>query len=122
MVFSFFFNSLHKPAEEELSTKNESTSSDPEKSMFESVLSLDDGRWSVQAEDTNPLATLDSSETPVQKLPREPSPPPVLADVKDVVHHPSHVTDSNLDSVKSLQDELVPSESPLQLHMVRCLF
>ncbi|XP_077244622.1 AMSH-like ubiquitin thioesterase 1 [Tasmannia lanceolata] len=88
-------------------------------SILESVLSLDDGRWSRPVEEPNVLNTSDSIKTPDQMdIIRQPSPPPVLADVQDLIPlASSEVADSRYGPTKSLQDELVHSESPLQLHI-----
>ena len=48
---------------------------------------------------------------------RQPSPPPVLADVQNLVDNVSV-----LKEVESLPDELIRAESPLEVHVVRILY
>ncbi|XP_077220007.1 AMSH-like ubiquitin thioesterase 1 [Tasmannia lanceolata] len=97
----------------------DTTQKDNGNSVLESVLSLDDGRWSLRAEEPNLSTISDTIVAPNQMdIIRQPSPPPVLADVQDLFPiSPSQVTDSRYGAAKSLQDELVHSESPLQLHI-----
>ncbi|XXG73112.1 hypothetical protein AAC387_Pa07g2081 [Persea americana] len=90
--------------------------------MLESVLSLNvDSKSSTHAEEPCSTVTPDMTEALVQiDIIRQPSPPPVLADVHDLFPFAStQVTDLTSGPGKLLQDELVRSESPLQLHIVR---
>eukprot|EP00268_Persea_americana_P023107 TRINITY_DN2279_c0_g2_i1.p1 TRINITY_DN2279_c0_g2~~TRINITY_DN2279_c0_g2_i1.p1 ORF type:complete len:332 (-),score=55.03 TRINITY_DN2279_c0_g2_i1:321-1316(-) len=113
-------NSLCQPVEDEITTQKDSCKSEAQKSMLESVLSLnDDSISSIHAEEPCSTVTPDTTEAPVQiDIIREPSPPPVLADVHDLVPIAStQVADLTSGPEKLLQDELVRSESPLQLHI-----
>ncbi|XXG65238.1 hypothetical protein AAC387_Pa05g2993 [Persea americana] len=112
--------SLCQPVEDEITTQKDSCKSEAQKSMLESVLSLnDDSISSIHAEEPCSTVTPDMTEAPVQiDIIREPSPPPVLADVHDLVPIAStQVADLTSGPEKLLQDELVRSESPLQLHI-----
>ncbi|KAG9450610.1 hypothetical protein H6P81_010575 [Aristolochia fimbriata] len=112
--------SLLPPIEnEKVVNETEGVKSDPEKSTLESVFSLDDGRWTSPAEE---LCSSTSSNTieasPQTDIIRQPSPPPVLADVQDLIPPPSsQCMELNPEPVKLLEDELLQSESPLQLHI-----
>ncbi|KAG9459593.1 hypothetical protein H6P81_004101 [Aristolochia fimbriata] len=73
-----------------------SCESDRDGSGMESVLSLDDGRWSSPANDSNSLSVDAFGSNNAQfDIVRQPSPPPVLAHVQPDVHHipPSRVAD-----------------------------
>ncbi|CAD6231468.1 unnamed protein product [Miscanthus lutarioriparius] len=59
---------------------------------MKSVLSLDDGRWSVPAEERNPLPSASLEEELFQLNIKQPSPPPVLAEVQRPIS-PSRVAD-----------------------------
>ncbi|KAL6850094.1 hypothetical protein ACP4OV_020721 [Aristida adscensionis] len=59
---------------------------------MKSVLSLDDGRWSVQAEEHAPAAPVSLEEELFQLNIKQPSPPPVLAEVQRPIS-PSSVAD-----------------------------
>lgn len=115
-------NSLCQPFEGGVATQKDGCKLEAENSTLESVLSLnDDGRLSLHPEEPCSAVTSDTTEAPVQiDIIRQPSPPPVLADVHDLIPNAStQVTDLTTGPEKSLQDELVRSESPLQLHIVR---
>ncbi|XXG40595.1 hypothetical protein AAC387_Pa01g1274 [Persea americana] len=116
----FVPNNLCQPVEDEITTQKDSCKSEAQKSMLESVLSLnDDSISSIHAEEPCSTVTPDITEAPVQiDIIREPFPPPVLADVHDLVPIAStQVADLTSEPEKLLQDELVRSESPLQLHI-----
>ncbi|CAO2203435.1 unnamed protein product [Urochloa humidicola] len=59
---------------------------------MKSVLSLDDGRWSVPAEERTPLPSASLEEELFQLNVKQPSPPPVLAEVQRPIS-PSRVAD-----------------------------
>jgi hypothetical protein len=59
---------------------------------MKSVLSLDDGRWSVPAEEHTPLPSANLEEELFQLNIKQPSPPPVLAEVQRPIS-PSRVAD-----------------------------
>ncbi|XXG89103.1 hypothetical protein AAC387_Pa12g1185 [Persea americana] len=108
--------------EDAITTQKDSCKSEAQKSMLESVLSLnDDNKSSIYAEEPCSTVTPDMIEALVQiDIIRQPSPPLVLVDVHDLVPIAStQVTDLTSGPEKLLQDELVHTESPLQLHIVR---
>jgi len=59
---------------------------------MKSVLSLDDGRWSVPAEGRTPIPSANMEEELFQLNIKQPSPPPVLAEVQRPIS-PSRVAD-----------------------------
>jgi STAM-binding protein len=59
---------------------------------MKSVLSLDDGRWSVPAEERTPIPSASLEEELFQLNIKQPSPPPVLAEVQRPMS-PSRVAD-----------------------------
>lgn len=77
---------LHGPS----TTHPDSSTNDSED--MKSVLSLDDGRWSVQAEERTPLPPVSLEEELSQLIIKQPSPPPVLAEVQRPIS-PSRVAD-----------------------------
>eukprot|EP00262_Sarcandra_glabra_P007403 TRINITY_DN20188_c0_g1_i1.p1 TRINITY_DN20188_c0_g1~~TRINITY_DN20188_c0_g1_i1.p1 ORF type:complete len:513 (-),score=78.66 TRINITY_DN20188_c0_g1_i1:288-1826(-) len=111
--------SLHQPVQDGLMLLKDRDNPEPERSTLELVLSLHDDRLATPAEEPCSVAIADKIEVPVQMdIIRQPSPPPVLADVQDLIPAISpQVSDLRTEPVKSLQDELVHSESPLQLHI-----
>ncbi|KAL6010857.1 hypothetical protein ACLOJK_001299 [Asimina triloba] len=111
--------SLIQLAEDESIPAKDGVNLEPERSRLESVLSLDDGRWSVAADEPRPVTTSDTVVASNQiDIIRQPSPPSVLADVQDLVPaNSSQVIDLRSEPAKSLQDEFIHSESPLQLHI-----
>ncbi|XP_068641639.1 AMSH-like ubiquitin thioesterase 1 isoform X2 [Aristolochia californica] len=109
--------SLLQPVENGALSEKDCVKSDPEKSTLEAVFSLDDGRWTSPAEEPCSLTSSNTIEaSPRTDIIRQPSPPPVLADVQDLILSPSlQPLDLNHEPVKLLEDQLVQSESPLQL-------
>ncbi|MQL95788.1 hypothetical protein Taro_028458 [Colocasia esculenta] len=72
-------------------------------SDMESVLSLDDGRWSLSAGDSYALPKDPPEENFIQLI-KQPSPPPLLAHVQEVpALHPSKVADPRPGPAKTLQ-------------------
>ncbi|ONM31987.1 AMSH-like ubiquitin thioesterase 3 [Zea mays] len=68
------------------------SSSSNDNDNMKSVLSLDDGRWSVPAEEHTPLPSANLEEELFQLNIKQPSPPPVLAEVQRPIS-PSRVAD-----------------------------
>ncbi|XP_004228996.1 AMSH-like ubiquitin thioesterase 3 [Solanum lycopersicum] len=89
-----------------------------DKSSMESVLSLDDGRWLHPTEDSNFqfLDDVRSDNIPLSNL-RQPSPPPVLAQLQQEFRpiSPSKVADPRPGPAKCIQD--VPSSSNSFQHL-----
>jgi STAM-binding protein len=76
---------LHGPSTTPDSSKNDNDD-------MKAVLSLDDGRWSVQTEERIPLHSVSLEEELTQLNIKQPSPPPVLAEVQRPIS-PSRVAD-----------------------------
>ncbi|KAI5650889.1 hypothetical protein M9H77_36894 [Catharanthus roseus] len=90
--------------------------SEPDKSTMASVLSLDDGSWSSQADNfTHPFHDV-NDDFP---LVRQPSPPPVLAQVRPeyMPISPSKVADPRPGPAKSLPDGTAGSNTYQDLHI-----
>ncbi|KAK1280759.1 AMSH-like ubiquitin thioesterase 1 [Acorus gramineus] len=106
------------PLQEENVVVKQSDTIEQEKSAFEEVLSLHDDSSSIDAKDP-PMITLDALEEPVKiDIIRQPSPPPVLASVQDLVTVPPSQTANFMSGqAKSVLDEIVHSESPLEVHI-----
>lgn len=88
-------------------------------SHMEEVLSLHDGRSSIMATkeqsiESNSLINLDIAESPPVEIIRQPSPPPVHAEVQDIV---STELSLSAASQTTFQDEQLRSESPLEVHI-----
>ncbi|KAJ9181844.1 hypothetical protein P3X46_005892 [Hevea brasiliensis] len=89
------------------------------RATMESVLSLDDGRWSCTVEESSPALINEAREDPFQFVGiRQPSPPPVLAQVHDFSPiPPSKVADPRPGPAKSSQDGIPSSNSYQHLHV-----
>ncbi|KAJ0093197.1 hypothetical protein Patl1_24936 [Pistacia atlantica] len=88
---------------------------------MESVLSLDDGRWLKPAEDLCPPMVNEAREDPFQFVSiKQPSPPPVLAQVQQEFApiSPSKVADPRPGPAKPSQDGTLNSSSYQHLHVV----
>ncbi|XP_068636960.1 AMSH-like ubiquitin thioesterase 1 [Aristolochia californica] len=112
-------STLLQPVENGALSEKNGVKSDPDKSTLEAVFSLDDGRWTSPSEEPCSLTSSNTIEgSPQTDIIRQPSPPPVLTDVQDLIPpNSSQPLDLNPEPVKLLEDELVQSESPLQLHI-----
>lgn len=102
-----------------------SNEGDSRKSSYdlESVLSLDDGRWSIPVEKSGSLATNVAQEGSVQLNIRQPSPPAVLAELQPEVHtiSPSNVADPRPGPPKHASDGMPDSKEYQDLHVVSSL-
>ncbi|XVF53891.1 hypothetical protein PTKIN_Ptkin05aG0136100 [Pterospermum kingtungense] len=113
---------LQQPIENELPGKNDHSKLEPEAPRRESTLTVDNYENSQKCHVDEPC-TMISFEEPetasvLINVTRQPSPPPVLAEVQDMVHAISpQVTETDCTIVNPLADGLVHSESPLQLHI-----
>ncbi|MCL7046653.1 hypothetical protein MKW94_017377 [Papaver nudicaule] len=83
------------------------------------VLALDDGRWSSSAEESCSSGDIREELLQVNNI-RQPSPPPVLAELKQHDYHPIHpsqVADPRPGPAKSMQDDISNSSSYQHLHI-----
>ncbi|XVE65547.1 hypothetical protein DITRI_Ditri08aG0008400 [Diplodiscus trichospermus] len=89
-------------------------------SSMESVLSLDDGRWLRPAEELSSSLITEATEDPFQFVGiKQPSPPPVLAQVQQdfTPIPPSKVADPRPGPAKPSQDGMTNSDSYQNLHV-----
>ncbi|KAJ6813213.1 AMSH-like ubiquitin thioesterase 1 isoform X1 [Iris pallida] len=110
--------SLHQPTKDELVAAEDKGEPEHTKSPLEEVLSLHD--TGVHTEEPSTLSTLDVTEVPGSinmNIIREPSPPPVLAEVQDLATISSELSNPISVQATSVQDELVRAESPLEVHI-----
>ncbi|KAK6930241.1 USP8 dimerization domain [Dillenia turbinata] len=90
------------------------------KPTMESVLSLDDGQWLRPSEETSPILTCEAVENDFPPaIIRQPSPPPVLAQVQPDYHpiSPSRVADPRPGPAKPSLDGMPNSDSYQHLHI-----
>ncbi|GLT42160.1 hypothetical protein SLA2020_161780 [Shorea laevis] len=114
--------SLQKSLENGLSMKNHYCNSKPKVSSVELVVNLNDNSESgkkCHVEELRPMISFEESQTPVQiNITRQPSPPPVLAEVQDLVPAVSpEVTKAECRIENLSADNFVNYESPLELHI-----
>lgn len=84
-----------------------------------SLMPLNNDKKMPQAEEIGSLISFDTVETQVNIV-RQPSPPPVLADVQDINPTTSPpVTEAEYGREDLSSDALSCSESPMELHIVR---
>ncbi|MBA0740797.1 hypothetical protein Gogos_013983 [Gossypium gossypioides] len=113
---------IRQAIENKLPDKSDHSNSEPEASSIESTVTVGNCENSQKShvDEPCPMISFEESETaPVHiNVTRQPSPPPVLAEVQDLVHAISpqvKETDCRIDNPST--EALVPSESPLQLHI-----
>ncbi|XVF09575.1 hypothetical protein REPUB_Repub07fG0106100 [Reevesia pubescens] len=116
------FPSLQQPIENELPGKKDHSNSEPEASSMESTLTVDNCENSQKShvDEPSPMISFEEPEVTAVDInvTRQPSPPPVLAEVQDLVHALSpQVTETDCMIENPSADGLVRSESPLQLHI-----
>ncbi|KAH0975957.1 hypothetical protein GBA52_017856 [Prunus armeniaca] len=111
---------LGQSIEEEHTIIKDTSNSEPERSTLEPILTqnTDDGQM-LPTEELRSLISFESTETPDHtKIIRQPSPPPVLAEVQDLIPAVSPQVpevECGLETLSS--DDLLRAESPLQLHI-----
>ncbi|XP_047337739.1 AMSH-like ubiquitin thioesterase 1 [Impatiens glandulifera] len=98
-------------------SENVAEKSEQERSS-EEIISVNTKKEMRHTEELDSLISFEPIETPVQiNIIRQPSPPPVLADVQDLVVAPPPITQGEFVSQNSNTDGLVSSEAPLELHI-----
>lgn len=112
-------NRLLQPLENESLDKKDDVSSECGKPCLESTLPVDSDKPVLRLEEPASLISFDTEESPLQsEIIRQPSPPPVLAEVQDLMPPASSPVDEvECGLVKSSPDGLICSEEPLQLHI-----
>ncbi|KAK7840520.1 amsh-like ubiquitin thioesterase 1 [Quercus suber] len=128
--------SLQKTIEDGLAIREDCSNSGQEKSRQESILTSKDDTQKHCAEEPSSLISFETTQSQPNII-RQPSPPPVLAEVQDsipAVSHPcspnvlaeiqdlipavsSQVSESGCGTEMSPKDNFVQAESPLQLHI-----
>ncbi|KAJ4713415.1 AMSH-like ubiquitin thioesterase 1 [Melia azedarach] len=109
--------SLQQPVQSGLVIKKECTDVEPEKSSLESITTPNDETEMCWTEEPCSLISFETTETPVSvNIIRQPSPPPVLAEVQDLIPASPQVTETESQVENSLSDGFDRSE-PLQLHI-----
>ena len=73
-----------------------------------------------QVEEPDSLISFETMESPVQtKIIRQPSPPPVLAEIQDLIPSTSPAVVDRDCGLTSNADGVICAEAPLELHIVR---
>ena len=113
-----------QPVKEELSVskiQDSSNLSDQERLPPESTPTETRDENQINHTEEVSLISFETTETPVSvEIIRQPSPPPVLAEVQDLIPAVSpqvSEAECGLDTIST--DEALRAESPLQLHIVR---
>ncbi|KAK4350030.1 hypothetical protein RND71_029343 [Anisodus tanguticus] len=112
--------SLLQPLENGSSDKKDDISSECGKPCLESTLPVNSDKPVLRPEEPASLISFDTEESPLQsEIIRQPSPPPVLAEVQDLMPTAAACPIDELECglVKSSPDGLICSEDPLQLHI-----
>ncbi|KAK3440473.1 hypothetical protein EUGRSUZ_B00736 [Eucalyptus grandis] len=111
------------PSVEDKPAFKDSTDLEKETSSLDSNLGVDDGNKVPQTEEEPLMISFETTETTVQAdIIRQPSPPPVLAEVQDLIPGVSHEhNDLKCGLDKPASDNYICSESPLQLHISTAL-
>ncbi|XP_030535132.1 AMSH-like ubiquitin thioesterase 1 isoform X2 [Rhodamnia argentea] len=109
--------------EDKHAIKKDSTELEKETSSLDSNLVVDDANKVPQTEEEPLMISFETTETTVQaEIIRQPSPPPVLAEVQDLIPGVSHEhNDLKCGLDKPASDNYICSESPLQLHISTAL-
>ena len=136
----FWENSLQKTIDDGLAIREDCSNLGQEKSRQESTLTSKDDTQMHCAEEPSSLISFETTQSQPNII-RQPSPPPVLAEVQDsnpAVSHTcspnvlaeiqdlipavsSQVSESGCGTEMSPKDNFVQAESPLQLHIVSLL-
>ncbi|KAH7528736.1 AMSH-like ubiquitin thioesterase 1 [Ziziphus jujuba] len=110
--------SIQQPSEDEPTLKKDSSHSELETLSLESTQRNDDSQ-SHKIEEPCSLISFEETEPPAHtEVIRQPSPPPVLAEVQDLIPAVSpqvSIAESGVEMLST--DEVVRAETPLQLHI-----
>lgn len=119
--FSLRTHSLQHSLEDESLNKKDNSIAEPYKSDLDSILTQSEDSQPQQAQEPPSLISFEAIETPARiEVIRQPSPPPVLAEVQDLVPAVSpQVNEAGCKTDIPSSDSFVRAESPLQLHIVR---
>uniref|UniRef100_A0A2N9HZI6 MPN domain-containing protein n=1 Tax=Fagus sylvatica TaxID=28930 RepID=A0A2N9HZI6_FAGSY len=130
--------SMQKTIDDGLAIREDRSNSGHKRSSQELMLTQNDDTQMHCAEELSSLISFETTESPAQPdIIRQPSPPPVLAEVQDLIPAASHPCSPNvLAEIQDLipavssqvieaecgikkfpQDKIVHTESPLQLHI-----
>lgn len=112
-------NNLRPPVEDGVLIKKDFSISELEKSSSDSTFPQSNDNKMPRAEEHGSLISFEPIETPVQvDLIRQPSPPPVLADVQDLIPTTSPpVAEAEYGRENPSSDGLICSEAPMELHI-----
>lgn len=111
-------NSLQQFPDNGIAAKKPFNKSNDETESLESVLSLSEDNKMHNADEPCSMISFESLEiAPEPDIIRQPSPPPVLAEVQDLVHATPPVSEAQNGIQSSSPDDLISSESPMQLHI-----
>lgn len=110
--------SLQQPLESSITIKTDSANVEPEKSSVQSTSNPNDEIETRRTEEPFSMISFETAESPVSAdIIRQPSPPPVLTEVQDLIPAMSpQVTETECQVGNSLSDAFDHSE-PLQLHI-----
>ncbi|XP_058732346.1 AMSH-like ubiquitin thioesterase 1 [Vicia villosa] len=111
--------SLHQSLEDGSLNKKDNSISEQNRSDLESTLTQSENSQVQHADETPSLISFEETEDldPIKVI-RQPSPPPVLAEVQDLVPTVSpHVDEAGCKTETLSSDSFVRGESPLQLHI-----
>lgn len=97
--------------------KEENGGSEQDKSSLESVVPPKTDN--EQIEESISLISFEDESASQSEVIRQPSPPPVLVEVQDLIPASTPETQTESGLLNASDDALVCSEDPLQLHIVR---
>ncbi|KAK7358275.1 hypothetical protein VNO77_00201 [Canavalia gladiata] len=111
--------SLQQPLEDGSLNKKDNSISEQHNSHLESTLTQSEDCQAQQADEAPSLISFEATEIPAQiEVIRQPSPPPVLAEVQDLVPAVSpYVNEEGCKAETPTSDSFVRAETPLQLHI-----
>ncbi|KAJ1437913.1 USP8 dimerization domain [Sesbania bispinosa] len=111
--------SLQQPLEDGSLNKKDNSISERNRSDLESIITQSEDCQAQRADEAPSLISFEATEIPAQiEVIRQPSPPPVLAEVRDLVPAVSlHVDEAGCKTETPSSDTFVRAESPLQVHI-----
>lgn len=98
-------------------TREDNESSEREKISLDSVVQPKTDNHQIQESDS--LIDFENKSCSLTEIIRQPSPPPILADVQDLILPSTAATQTESGMENASNDALVCSKDPLQLHIVR---
>uniref|UniRef100_A0A803MIE5 AMSH-like ubiquitin thioesterase 1 n=1 Tax=Chenopodium quinoa TaxID=63459 RepID=A0A803MIE5_CHEQI len=104
--------------EDGVAANKDDSTVDCEKPIFQPTVEPSSDSSQQPQDDEKPMISFEEPDVPETVIVKQPSPPPVLSEVQDLIPSEPPLKTEKLDTMdSSLQDSLLQPESPMELHI-----